>query len=73
MGIYFDREARIVYLPFRPGADGATATSEQTGWGLIDYDRQGRPCGIEIWNAGAILPPDLLELLPEPPPFPPSG
>ena len=68
MGIYFDREARIVYLPFRSDGDGATLNSEKKDWGLIDYDRQGRPCGIEIWDAGTILPPDLLDVLPEPPP-----
>jgi uncharacterized protein YuzE len=69
MGVYFDRDSRVVYLPFRPDSNGATATSQQTGWGLIDFDRKGEPCGVEIWEAGAILPPDLLDALPEPPPF----
>ncbi|MBS1860427.1 MAG: hypothetical protein JSS68_01825 [Actinobacteria bacterium] len=72
MGIYFDREARIVYLPFRPDADGATLKSQATRWGLIDYDRQGQACGMEIRDAGTILPPDLLDVLPEPPPAEPD-
>jgi uncharacterized protein YuzE len=69
MGIYFDRSAGIVYLPFRPGADGATLNSEPTDWGLIDFDAEGNVCGAEIWKPAAVLPPDLLEALPEPPPM----
>lgn len=68
MGVYFDREARIVYLPLTPNGDGDTLTSQPTDWGLIDYDRRGLPCGVEIWNAAKVLPADLLDALPEPPP-----
>lgn len=66
MPAYYDREARIVYLPFGPDADGETLHSERTCWGLIDYDREGRPCGAEIWSPSQMLPLDLLEALPDP-------
>jgi uncharacterized protein YuzE len=65
--VYYDREARIVYLPLTPNGDGETLNSQETGWGLIDHNRRGEPCGIEIWNAAQMLPADLLEALPEPP------
>ena len=71
-GVYFDREARIVYLPFRADADGETLHSEEMDWGRVDLDADGEPCGIEIWNAPTMLPSDLLDVLPEPPPAEPG-
>ena len=73
MCVYFDREARIVYLPLTPNGDGDTLFSERTDWGVIDFDRRDNPCGIEIWNAATMLPADLLDALPEPPPIRPDA
>jgi uncharacterized protein YuzE len=42
---YYDRDADIAYL--RLAAEGDSATVVERGWGLIDYDEQGRVCSIE--------------------------
>jgi hypothetical protein len=57
---------------FGADADGETLHSEKTAWGLIDYDRQGDPCGVEIWSPAKMFPADLLDAIPEPPPIGPE-
>jgi uncharacterized protein YuzE len=71
--VYYDRRARIVYLPLTPNGDGETLTSSETGWGRIDYNRGGEACGVEIWKPLQMLPLDLLEALPDPPSLDPDG
>jgi uncharacterized protein YuzE len=61
-GSYYDQDARIVYL--RLGCGRASATTEETDWGLIDYDSKGQVVGLELRRAGELLPKSLIEVLP---------
>jgi len=67
---YYDRDAGIVYITVLPRdrrrRHGRGRTSEDRGWGLIDYeDRDGRQvCGFELWRPEEIFPPDLLAAFP---------
>ena len=61
---YFDREARIVWIPVGHSDD---VFDEVTPWGSFAYDGDsGKKVGFEIWASAEILPADLRDHLPAP-------
>jgi uncharacterized protein YuzE len=59
---YYTPDGDIVYITVRP-ANGPV-TSQEEEWGLRDLDAGGELVGIEIWDASARLPADLIAALP---------
>lgn len=61
---YYSPEGDIAYIRVRPQRGGRIRSEEQP-WGLRDYDREtGELVGLEIWDASATLPGDVIEALP---------
>jgi uncharacterized protein YuzE len=61
MRAHYDPEVDIALLSFEQG----NAVSEEHCWGLVDRDpANGRLMGLEIWEAGNRLPPELVAALP---------
>lgn len=61
---YFDREARIVWLPVGRSDD---VFDEETPWGSYAYDGETqKKIGFEIWATVGFPPADLLEHIPPP-------
>jgi len=66
MYAHYDREVDIAWFLFETVVSG-TVFSEQTEWGLRDFDREsGKLVGLEFWRASDRLPQELLDALPEP-------
>lgn len=63
---HYDREANIAAFAAED-RDPSRVLAEETDWGLREVDRDtGRLVGVELWGANALLPADVLELLPSP-------
>jgi uncharacterized protein YuzE len=61
---YYDPASDIAWFPTGESSD---VVSERVAGGLRDYDRETRELvAIEVWEASARLPKDLLEALPAP-------
>ncbi len=62
MFAYYDPNADIAWLPTGESDD---VVSERVLGGLHDYDRVSRQLvAIEVWDASARLPANILEALP---------
>ena len=59
----YDREADIFITELRAAA---VDHSVEHVWGLVDVADDGRAAGVEIWDASARLPHEMLRATPEP-------
>jgi uncharacterized protein YuzE len=65
---HYDRAADIAWLRLEGWAKDRVRV-EQASSGLIERDREtGRVVGLEYWQASQLLPGELLDALPAPPP-----
>ncbi len=58
MRIEYDRKADAIYISLAEG--DAAETREVTDTVIIDFDREGKPLGIELLFVSSVLSPDDL-------------
>jgi uncharacterized protein YuzE len=56
--VKYDPEANAAYIRFSP--EPVEESEEVSGGIVLDYDAEGRIVGMEVLDARAHLPPDLL-------------